>query len=285
MTTQELNQQLEASLAVEEGKIVTIDRRSAALQTASTDPVDPIMALMSKFASTDSVSPEKAKMLLDIYVDGQRRMQEMQDERAFRSAMADFHAEPEVVRIVKDKKNAQYKNAAGEGSPYASLGKEASVIVPLLAKHRISNSWGKLRQTDKSVTLSCGLSYGLFKDEPVEITLPIDSSGAKNGPQQIKSSITYARIITLECACGVAPVDSLASLNDDANAMGAVGEQPETIPESVVEEYVTSLKEAPDLASLQSTFSDCWTKAKKLHDSRAKEKFRKAYEGRKADLQ
>ena len=55
----------------------------------------------------------------------------------------------------------------------------------------------------------------------------------------------------------------------------------ETMAESVVLEYVDALKEAPDMNSLKSVFSECYTKAKKLDDGAAKRAFQEAYEAAK----
>jgi len=195
-----LNQQLEGSLQL-------IDKRSA--QNIPVEPLSPMQELQMQIVRTGDL--EKLKQLREI----EREWKADRAKELFTEAMAAFKDEPQVVRILKDKKNKQYGD-----SPYASLGREASVIVPLLSKHGLSGDW-KLSQTDKGITVSYVLTHRAgHSSEPVSITLPPDASGVKNVAQQVKSSITYGRIITLECACGIAPIDSFASLNDDGNAIG-----------------------------------------------------------------
>lgn len=267
MTTQELNQRLEDSIAAEDrkGGMVVQDRRSMAL-ARPLPQMDPLLAVMDKLANNPNLDADKIERLLNVFLDGQRRVAEMQDEKLFSEAMAAFKHEPEVVRILKDKKNKQYDN-----SPYASLGREASVITPLLSKHGLTASW-KLAQAER-IKISCQLSYGIYHAEPVSIELPPDKSGSKNAAQEIKSSITYGRIITLECACGVAPVDSLASLNDDGNATGRQAEPESCMEEGAAADFVSSIEGSGTLDELQTNYFAARDAAEKAKDGVAAKTF------------
>jgi hypothetical protein len=249
--------------------IQLIDRRSAGIQRAPIN-TDPLLAVMDKLANNPNLDADKIERLMNVFLDGQRKLTEMQDEKLFSDAMADFKNEPDVVRILKDKKNKQYGN-----SPYASLGQEASVITPLLSKHKLTATW-TLAQSPK-ITIGCQLSYGIYHAPPVTIQLDPDNSGAKNPAQEIKSAITYGRIITLECACGVAPVDSLASLNDDGNALGVtLAEAESRMDERQAADYRASIDGSGSLAELEKNYLAAKDAADKARDMVAAKDFKDA---------
>lgn len=243
--------------------IELIDKRSAAIEQMRPH-MDPLVAVMDKLANNPNLDADKIELLLNVFLNGQRKIAEMQDEKLFSDAMAAFKNEPEAVRILKDKKNKQYGD-----SLYASLGREAAVVTPLLSKHGLTATWS-LSQGDK-IKIGCQISYGLFHSQPVFIELLPDKSGAKNAAQEIKSSITYGRIITLECACGIAPVDSLASLNDDGNSLG----QPETggMEGAAIADFVSLIEGSGDVDELQRNYRAAQDAAEKSGDKNAAKHF------------
>jgi len=241
-------------------EIVVKDHRSASMER-TLPHADPLLAVMDKLANNPNLDADKIERLMNVFLDGQRRMAEMIDEKAFSDAMAAFKHEPEAVQILKDKKNSQYSNA-----PYASLGREASVIMPLLSKHGLTATWS-LSQGER-IKIGCQLIFGIYHAGPVYIELAPDKSGSKNPAQEIKSAITYGRIITLECACGIAPVDSLASLNDDANALGKT--EPETfLEEGVAADFVSLIEGSGSLDELQTNYFKARDAAAAAKDKRA----------------
>lgn len=137
-------------------------------------------------------------------MDLKRRMDLMADEQAFHAALAAFKAEGVVV--TKDRDNKQF------GSKYSSLGNLVDTATPYLSKHGLSASFDQ-DQAD-GLMIMCTLSLGLFS-KTSKIKLPLDTSGQKNAIQQIKSSITYGRVVTFEAACGISSSDPAA--DDDGN--------------------------------------------------------------------
>ncbi len=247
-------------------EIMVQDKRSASLER-SVPHSDPLLAVMDKLANNPNLDANKIERLMKVFLDGQRRMAEMVDEKAFSDAMAAFKEEPEAVQILKDKKNSQYGNAA-----YASLGREASVIMPLLSKHGLTASWSLTQAT--TIKIGCQLSYGIFHAPPVFVELGPDKSGAKNPAQEIKSAITYGRIITLECACGIAPVDSLASVNDDGNSIGQ--KEPEgSLEAGVAADFVSLIEGSGSLDELQANYFKARDAAAGAHDKQATARFAK----------
>ncbi len=130
-------------------------------------------------------------------------------KKAYNKAMAEFKANP--PRVVKDKLNTQYK------SKYTSLSNLANVINPELSKYGLSASWDI--EQDETIKVVCRVTHVLGHSESVRASAPADESGSKNIIQQIKSTITYLKIVTLESICGLASVDGNA--DDDGNSHGS----------------------------------------------------------------
>lgn len=129
--------------------------------------------------------------------------------KAFVQAMADFKKEAFV--ITKDKINGQYS------SRYTSIGNLINTSTPFLSKHGLSASWSI--DQSSGIKVSCTITHALgHSGEPKTLQVPLDTSGAKNPLQQLKSSITYARIVTFEMACGLASAEG--NLDDDGNDTG-----------------------------------------------------------------
>lgn len=256
--------------------LVVQDKRSASLaQVQDVVPQDPIMALMSKFASNDSISPEKAKMLLDIYVDGQRRMQEMQDERAFADAMADFKKNPPKIiknRVARAEKDGRLLYTYN----FADLDAYATAIMAGLAERGITWSF-PFTEANEKITVSCILRYGLYTHEPTTMTAGPDNTGGKNAIQAKASTISYLERYTL---CGASGFTA-AMPDSDGKPPKSDAPQKETIPDDKVDEWIEALQQAPDIDALKAVFSQCYGLAKKISDESAKKQFLATYESAK----
>jgi hypothetical protein len=209
-------------------------------------------------------------------LDRMQRLMEMQfqweakqAEKAFVQAMSDF--KKEAIVITKDKENKQY------GSRYTSIGNLVNTVTPLLGKHGLSAEW-ELDQTTE-IRVGCTITHALgHKGQTKWMTVPKDTSGAKNPLQQIKSSITYAKIAVFELATGLASRDG--NVDDDGNGSG---EKPEM--ETGDYDRVMGLIEAADsLPILQKTFSAGYKIAQDLGDKAAMQAFIKAKDLKKAEL-
>lgn len=252
---------------------LVVTERRAAMIPAQPPENHTLVAVMDRLAANPNLDADKIEKLLNVFLDGQRRMAEMQDEKLFGEAMAAFKNEPSVVRILKDKKNKQYGN-----SPYVSLGQEAAAVTPLLSKHGLTATW-TLSQGEK-IKIGCQISYGLFHDKPVTIELLPDKSGSKNPAQEIKSAITYGRIITLECACGIAPIDSVASLNDDGNGTGGGGEDGGQMEQGAILDWIAKIEAAASGKELETEYFKARDIAEAAKDKNAASEFAEAKNAR-----
>lgn len=133
-----------------------------------------------------------------------------QARKAYVQAMADF--KKEAIVITRDKENAQYSKGEKKAM-YTSIGNLVGTVTPLLSKHGLSAGWN-LDQSS-GIKVGCAITHALGHSETTWISVPLDTSGAKNPLQQIKSSITYARVVCFEMACGLASVEG--NLDDDGN--------------------------------------------------------------------
>lgn len=188
-----------------------------------------------------------------------------QAKKAFVKAMSGFKQEPIV--IAKDKENKQY------GSKYTSIGELVNTVTPLLAKHGLSAEW-TLDQSE-GIRVGCTLTHALgHSGETKWMKVPADASGAKNPIQQIKSSVTYARILTFEMACGLASKET--SLDDDGNGAGMDVEERDR--------YLGLIEGAPTLETLKQKYFAALQDANDAKDSHAARAFTDAKEKRKKEL-
>lgn len=131
--------------------------------------------------------------------------------KAFHDAKAAFKQED--IHVTKDKENKQFK------SMYTTIGNLVGTVSPFLGKHGLSASWDTKQPEDGRIIVTCTLTHKLGHSESTELIVPPDTSGAKNPIQQIKSAITYAKVVTFEDVCGIASSD--ANEDDDGNGAGS----------------------------------------------------------------
>jgi hypothetical protein len=200
----------------------------------------------------------------------QERWEANQARKAFAQAMSDFKAEP--IIIARDKTNSQYL------SKYASIGSLVNTVTPVLSKHGLSADWS-IDQSN-GIEVSCTMTHALGHSVTKSMKVPLDSSGAKNPIQQIKSSVTYARILTFECACGLASTE--ANLDDDGNGNGGSGSPQMDLSE--FSRHMELIESAPSVEALQKQFKEAYLSAQKSKDQGAMKQIMGAKEKRKKEL-
>ncbi|RTK93085.1 single-stranded DNA-binding protein [Candidatus Saccharibacteria bacterium] len=171
------------------------------IQNQETTPAELIRAAVAGGADLT-----KLQALLDLQI----QYEANEARKAYHKAMAEFKLNPPV--ITKDKQNKQYN------SMYTTLGNLVNTVNPELSKHGLSSSWDIKQNGVVSVT--CKITHRLGHSESASASAPIDTSGAKNPIQQIKSTITYLKAVTFESVTGLASTD--ANYDDDGHASGVV---------------------------------------------------------------
>ena len=159
-------------------------------------PLQILAAAMER--GVDTVQLEKLMELQERYDKNEAR-------KAYYMALAASTVSPPVV--TKDRINLQYD------SQYSSLENTVNTISAHLSKFGLSHRWSIDQSAGINVT--CTLSHEAGHSESVTVSGPADTSGKKNELQQIKSTITYLKIVTFEAITGTASADG--SMNDDGN--------------------------------------------------------------------
>jgi hypothetical protein len=227
------------------------------LAIAAPTPVD-----LLKMAVSQNADIDKLKQLMDL----QERWEHNEAEKAYIEAMSAFKANS--ILILTDKVNKQYD------SRYVSLGNLVSTVTPFLSKHGLSVQW----EIDQSsgIKVSCVITHVQGHREAVSMTVPPDSSGAKNPIQQIKSAITYAKACTFESICGLASTS--ANLDDDGNSSAGMDQ-------GWITEQCEWFANAKDITELQKLFKAAYSEASAANDRTAMAHLVKAKDARKKELQ
>lgn len=211
---------------------------------------------------------------LEKFMDLSDRFEKAEARKAFVSAMAGFKSENVVIS--KDKANLQY------ASKYVSLGHLVSTVTPFLSKWGLSVRW-EIEQAAQ-IRVSCVVTHEMGHSETVSFSAPPDKSGAKNGIQEIKSSITYGKAVTFESICGLASTD--ANLDDDGNGAGpkkgnARDRDEKVLTESELEEHLKAIRAAGTLEGLRKVYGEAY---KATTVTATREVIVEAYEAAKKSL-
>lgn len=177
-----------------EQNIITIEGDER--ESSEVIPLNPMMQLV-KEAVLGDVPMDKLDRLMDLE---ERRNKEHFRQR-FENALA--QAKPNY-RDVKKTGRSNY-------GAYHTLADLDEAVCDALAEKGISYRWSP-SQADGKMTVTCIMS-GHGHIEETSLTSSLDSSGSKNGVQQIGSTQKYLMRYTLEAAAGVALAD-----NDDDGA-------------------------------------------------------------------
>lgn len=161
------------------------------------------------------------------------RHEKNEARKAYYKARAAFAANP--PKVIKDKVNRQY------GSPYSSLENFVSTVAAGLSPHGLSACW-TFDQSGGTISVTCVLTHERGHSEDVTLSGPPDTSGQKNSLQQIKSTLTYLKLATLEAVTGIASV--VGNVDDDGNG---AGRKPNPDDEPATDEqlaYITEFRDA-----------------------------------------
>ncbi len=264
MTTQELNDRLRESVALEDNKIVTIDRRSASMQ--SSPALAPMQELQMQIVRTGDL--EKLKELRAI----EKEWREDQAKQAFNAAFAAFKSE--AVKLLRTK---TVNDGPLKGKKHVELGEVVRVATPALSKHAMSISW-KLTKDDKDwMEVTCTLRHKDGHSETVSMGAAPDAGPGRNAIQARGSAKTYLERYTATAILGLAP-------EEDDDGMGGQRTENDGMDVGEAQSWADALNMAPNLDALKSVFGDCYNKAKTAKDEGAKKRFTSIYEALKKEF-
>lgn len=181
-----------------------------AITKATETPVaeygDSILAIIAKAASDPNVDIDKMDRLLQM----QERVQDRQAAADFADALAKMQPELPVITA-----NSEILHNGKLIAKYASWDHIYSAIKPILSEYGFSLIF-RNTSTDKDETTTAVLKRG-GHEETNSVTLPRDSSGAKNNVQAVGSSRTYGQRYS---ACPLIGI-TIQGDDDDGKRAGA----------------------------------------------------------------
>lgn len=163
-------------------------------------------------------TPEQIAQFMDL----RDRHEAREAEKAFNDAMADFKADPPVIR--KDK-HVSFPTGKGQTDyDHATHFSVTTAIAAALASHGLSHSWKSVQQ-DGKITVTCTIKHRLGHSESTSMEAAYDASGGKNGIQAIASAKTYLERYTLLGITGLSTQDAPDDDGQGADAVGAAAEK------------------------------------------------------------
>lgn len=248
----------------EESKLIVPERiaEQKYLPTVSHD-ASSLMKIIDRAAMDPNFDVAKLEQLLAV----KERWEANEAKKAYVVAMAAFKADPPAV--YKDKENKQYN------SRYTSIGHLVTTVTAALSKHGLSHRWD-IDQTS-GIKVACVMTHCLGHSESVSMSGAPDTSGQKNPLQQIKSTVTYLKIATLEAITGLASSDGNA--DDDGNGAGG-----NAMDDGVLADHLAAIDAAADEAGLKKAFAPAWKAAEAANDNQAKRLLTKHKDARKKAL-
>ncbi len=203
-----------------------------------------------------------------------KELRDIRDQEQARVAKEEFiialnQFKQEAPPIINDKTNNQF------GSKYASIKAVVVPYVPLLSKHGLSHRWDyPVPKKEGMISVTCILTHKVGHSETVNVEGPPDSmtgiskttgQSSKNPIQQIKSTMTYLKIITFEAVTGLVAVDENVNIDDDGNSISRVN----GMDEGLLGDLIQNLNDATTEDEVKERFRDAYNAAKKAKDADA----------------
>jgi hypothetical protein len=167
---------------------------SQELQKAAPQEVQPIeesvnlLAVIARAAADPSVDVAKMEALLSMH----ERLGKARAEVEFKAAMS--RIQPRIPRVTMD---GQIIVKGSLRSIYAKYEDIDFVLRPLLAEEGFSTSFDTV-SADRSITIILEVSHSAGHTQKRQLTLPIDNSEYRSGPQNVSSSVSFGKRILLK---------------------------------------------------------------------------------------
>lgn len=171
-----------------------------------------LMQVIAKAAGDPNVDIDKMERLLQM----QERVQARNAEQAFNTAFSEM--QPHLPHITVKNKIVHNGKTISEYADWPSI---SAAITPVLSEYGFSLNFGGSNNAEEKTTIA-KLRHVGGHVETNEITLPHDTSGAKNKVQAIGSSSTYGQRYS---ACPLVGVVVHGADDDGAAAGGSAAER------------------------------------------------------------
>jgi hypothetical protein len=237
--------------------IIVNDKRSAALEQAR-PAMDPLLALMDKMANNPNLTPEMVGSMMNVYIDGQRKMATMADEREFFMRLSEFKKNPpEIVKNLTMKMKGTAKGSGREyelTAHYADLNAYTEACMGGLAEKGITWDF-EGDNTPKECWMRCVLHYGLFTYRGPKYVSGPETSGVKNDLQAQGSAGSYLMRYSFCSATGMTaamPPDN----NGKAPKVKEEEDQFQPMPEGKLLDWLAAIEGVDDQAQAEKMFFD-----------------------------
>lgn len=169
---------------------------------------DSILSVIARAAADPTVDVGKLERMLVI----QQTVMAEQRKAEFYAALSDLQAKiPQIERTGRIVMKGVLQ------SKFARIEDVDRAIRPLCAEHGFAFSFDS-KPAPNGITFSCTLSHREGHAETKQLTLPVDTSGSKNGVQGVGSTTSYARRYLIGMHLHILTRDE----DDDANGVGGV---------------------------------------------------------------
>jgi len=206
----------------------------AVVGSSQTLPAQPPKSLFNLSALVEhAIAQNVSAEVLERVIAYTERQERLQARRAFDEAMAGFHGDPDLKRIVKSTFGPDL-GGKGKAYKYATLDDMLEAISPVAAKYGLHTRWS-VHTGENEILVTTHVSHVGGHAIENSVGGPRETSGAKNPWQAIGSAITYAQKYGLLPAYGLA-----AALDDDANSFPRQGEK---APLTITEQQANALLE------------------------------------------
>jgi hypothetical protein len=207
-----------AAVESEEGKARAVAKRNGDRQIVPASEGDAIVQMIERAARDPAVDIDKMERLFRMKLDMEARA----SRSAYLAALAEM--QPKLPVIEKKGTIGKYEkddkgNRTGRQEAMTKYAKWEDVvegITPILAEHGFSLSFRVAQPTLDRIVVSGVLGHRDGHSEETAISLPIDSSGAKNNVQGWGSSVSYGKRYTAFALLNI----SARGEDDDGKAAG-----------------------------------------------------------------
>lgn len=200
-----------------------------------------VMEVIARAASDPNVDVAKMGALLDM----QERLMKMQAEQQFNADLVALQAE--VPRVSKD---GRIVNKGAVQSRYARYEDVDAAVRPLMNKYGFAVSYDNPKLQGGVMEFTAELRHRTGHKKDYHLSLPVDSSGAKNGTQGGGSTTSYAKRYLL---CSILNIVTEGQDNDGNKAEVITDDQRMTL-ETLIHDKRANLQKflefvgVPDLA-------------------------------------
>lgn len=211
-----------------------------ALATVAQPQAQDVMSVIARAASDPTVDVAKMESLLNM----QERLMKMRAEQLFNAALCDLQAEvPRVSKL------GQILNKGVVQSTFARYEDIDKAVRPLMNAHGFAISFDTPKTQGGLMEFTAELRHREGHKKDYHLSLPVDSSGAKNGTQGAGSTYSYAKRYLL---CNILNIITEGQDNDGNGPEPTITEDQLRTLETLIRDAKSDIKKVLAFAGVDS---------------------------------